>query len=110
MALNQELIHSESVERDAVDIVLQTGQVSLHDVYLIHGSNENRSHLRRSDYAIRYMPASTRYVRDPAFPANAMASKEMNYMQRPLWLLRGRDLAGNEVASDRRPDGTRLVL
>ena len=57
-------------------------------MYLVHGSNANRSKLRRSDYAIRYMPASTRYVRDPAFPANAYAAKEsplMNYIERPLW-------------------------
>jgi ectoine hydroxylase-related dioxygenase (phytanoyl-CoA dioxygenase family) len=94
---------AEIDERLAQDDVLLAGQISIHDVYLIHGSNENRSHLRRSDYAIRYMPASTRFVRDPAFPANAMASEAMNYTQRPLWLLRGQDLAGNDFRTGHGP-------
>jgi hypothetical protein len=86
----------ESLARDDV---LHAGQISIHDVYLIHGSSENRSGKRRSDYAIRYMPASSRYVRDPAFPANAYAAQNsqlMNYTERPLWLLRGVDRAGND--------------
>lgn len=89
-------------ESQARDDVLQAGQISLHDVYLVHGSRENRSPRRRSDYAIRYMPATSRYVRDPAFPANAYAaekSKLMNYTERPLWLLRGRDIAGNDFVT-----------
>ena len=94
---------AEIDESLAKDDILLAGQISIHDVYLIHGSNENRSHLRRSDYAIRYMPASTRYVRDPAFPANAMASKEMNYTERPLWLLRGQDRAGNDYSTGHGP-------
>ena len=83
----------------AKDDALYAGQISIHDVYLIHGSSENRSTKRRSDYAIRYMPATSRYVRDPAFPANAYAAKTsqlMNYTGRPLWLLRGTDRAGND--------------
>ena len=86
----------ESLARDDV---LHAGQISIHDVYLIHGSGENRSDKRRSDYAIRYMPATSRYVRDPSFPANAYAAEKsqlMNYTERPLWLLRGVDRAGND--------------
>jgi hypothetical protein len=97
VALRQQLpAIDESLARDDV---LHAGQISIHDVYLVHGSNPNRSALRRSDYAIRYMPASTRYVRDPAFPANAYAAREsplMNYIDRPLWLVRGVDRAGND--------------
>jgi hypothetical protein len=99
--LGQRLVEiDESLARNDI---LMAGQISIHDVYLIHGSKENRSHLRRSDYAIRYMPASTRYVRDPSFPANAMASEAMNYTQRPLWLVRGKDLAGNDFRTGHGP-------
>jgi hypothetical protein len=45
------------------------------------------------------MPATSRYVRDPSFPANAYAAEKsqlMNYTRRPLWLLRGVDRAGND--------------
>ena len=87
----------------AKDDILLAGQISIHDVYLIHGSNENRSDKRRSDYAIRYMPATSRYVRDPEFPANAMASKAMDYTRRPLWLVRGTDRVGNDFSTGHGP-------
>lgn len=99
VAIRQQIADiDESLARDDV---LHAGQISIHDVYLIHGSGENRSARRRSDYAIRYMPATSRYVRDPSFPANAYAAEKsqlMNYTQRPLWLLRGIDRAGNDFA------------
>ena len=106
MALKQQL--PEIDESQGRDVVLLAGQISIHDVYMIHGSAENRSAKRRSDYAIRYMPATTRYVRDPEFPANKMASSEMNYINRPLWLLRGQDRAGNDynLGHGPRPQGT----
>jgi hypothetical protein len=106
MALKQQL--PEIDEGQGRDVVLQAGQISIHDVYMVHGSAENRSNKRRSDYAIRYMPATTRYVRDPSFPANQMASADMNYIHRPLWLLRGQDRAGNDytIGHGPRPQGT----
>jgi hypothetical protein len=99
VALRQAL--PEVDERQARDDALRAGQISIHDVYLVHGSAANRSTRRRADYAIRYMPATSRYVRDPAFPANAYAAREsplMNYIDRPLWLVRGADRAGNDFS------------
>ena len=49
-------------EEDAVDVVLQPGEMSLHHVKLIHGSNANRSADRRIGFAIRYLPAHVRQV------------------------------------------------
>ena len=49
-------------ENDAVDVVLQPGEMSLHHVKLIHGSNANQSDDRRIGYAIRYMPTHVRQV------------------------------------------------
>lgn len=43
-------------ESRAVDIVLAPGQMSLHHVMLVHGSEPNRSALRRIGFAIRYLP------------------------------------------------------
>lgn len=40
----------------AVDVVLEPGQMSLHHVLLFHGSEPNRSPLPRVGYAIRYVP------------------------------------------------------
>jgi non-heme Fe2+,alpha-ketoglutarate-dependent halogenase len=43
-------------EEQAVDVVLQPGQMSLHDVAIVHGSNANRSDRPRIGIAVRYMP------------------------------------------------------
>ncbi len=49
-------------ENDAVDIELKPGEMSLHHVKLIHGSNANSSDDRRIGFAIRYIPAYVRQV------------------------------------------------
>ena len=49
-------------EKDAIDVILQPGEMSLHHVKLIHGSNANRSSDRRIGLAIRYIPAYVRQV------------------------------------------------
>ncbi len=82
------------------DCILEPGQISLHDVYTVHGSQHNRSSRRRADYAIRYMPATSLYNRDTDHPATIYAranSPDMNYPMRPIWLLRGQDRAGNDL-------------
>jgi ectoine hydroxylase-related dioxygenase (phytanoyl-CoA dioxygenase family) len=53
-------VQVEVDEATAADLVLQPGEMSLHHVKLIHGSNPNRSHDRRIGYAIRYIPTSVR--------------------------------------------------
>lgn len=49
-------------ERDAVDVELQPGQMSLHHVRLIHGSEPNRADHRRIGFAIRYVPTYVRQI------------------------------------------------
>jgi len=49
-------------ESKAVDIVLEPGQMSLHHVLLVHGSEPNRSELRRIGFAIRYMPTRVKQL------------------------------------------------
>jgi non-haem Fe2+, alpha-ketoglutarate-dependent halogenase len=50
-------------EREAVDIELQPGEISLHHVRLIHGSEPNDSDHRRVGMAIRYIPTSLRQLK-----------------------------------------------
>ncbi|MGH8796656.1 MAG: hypothetical protein ACREXI_06325 [Caldimonas sp.] len=53
-------------------------------------------------YVIRYMPATSRYVRDPRAARNHAAMQEqplINYTTRPLWLVRGADRAGNDFVT-----------
>lgn len=103
-ALGQELPGVD--EAAARDVVLEPGQISLHDVYTVHGSAANRSARRRADYAIRYMPADTLYDRSPENPAVRYAvehSPNMNYPMRPIWLVRGTDRAGNDFEVGKGP-------
>lgn len=56
-------------ESKAVDLALDPGQMSLHHVMLVHGSEPNRSALRRIGFAIRYLPTHVKQltgVRDSA--------------------------------------------
>ncbi len=49
-------------ESQAVDIVLQPGEMSLHHVLLVHGSEPNDSELRRIGFAIRYLPTHVKQL------------------------------------------------
>lgn len=78
----------------ARDVMLQAGRMSLHDVFLAHGSNANHSAKRRAGVAIRYMPASSQFDREMYEPRTLPNGLRVDYRDRPIWLLRGRDLSG----------------
>ena len=42
-------------EEEATDVILAPGQMSLHHVNIIHGSNPNRSDDQRIGFAVRYI-------------------------------------------------------
>jgi hypothetical protein len=79
----------------ARDVALHAGQLSLHDVFLVHGSNANRSAKRRAGVAIRYMPASSQFDRAMYEPRTLPNGLRVDYRNRPLWLLRGHDRSGH---------------
>ena len=56
-------IQVEVDERQAKDLVVQPGEMSLHHVKLIHGSGPNQANDRRIGFAVRYVPT---YVRQTA--------------------------------------------
>ncbi|MEP7064197.1 MAG: phytanoyl-CoA dioxygenase family protein [Betaproteobacteria bacterium] len=79
--------------RDAVDLELKPGQMSMHDVFMIHGAGTNRSDRRRAGVALRYMPGSSVFERD-LMPADGQSGIPVAFATRPLWLLRGEDRSG----------------
>ena len=91
IVLNQRVEDALFDESTAVDVELEAGQMSLHDVYLIHGSNPNRSTRRRAGLAIRYMPATSLFDRSQVFENSGF---RVDFAKRPLWLLRGKDVTG----------------
>ncbi len=93
LVLTQRISDPAFREEDAVDIELQPGQMSLHDVYMIHGANVNRSPKRRAGVAIRYMPGTSVFERNLIAPGDASGYR-VDFSTRPLWLLRGEDRTG----------------
>jgi hypothetical protein len=80
-------------ESTAVDIELEPGQMSLHDVYMIHGATVNSSPMRRAGVAIRYMPGSSVFDRELMKPGSS-SGYLVDFSSRPLWLLKGKDRTG----------------
>ena len=93
LTLNQRLAAGSFDEARAVDIELQPGQLSLHDVYMIHGAQANRSAQRRTGVALRYMPASSLFDRQLR-PLDGQSGVPVDFARRPLWLVRGVDRHG----------------
>lgn len=105
LTLNQRMADGTFDEAAAVDLELQPGQMSLHDVYMIHGAQANTSAQRRTGVALRYMPSTSVFERDLK-PVDGKTGVAVNFAQRPLWLLKGVDRSGRndfEVGHSRRP-------
>jgi ectoine hydroxylase-related dioxygenase (phytanoyl-CoA dioxygenase family) len=93
LVLNQRAIPGSFDEGKAADIELEPGQMSMHDVYLIHGSNANRSPKRRAGVAIRYMPGTSLFDRS-LIKTGSASGYRVDFATRPLWLLSGQDRTG----------------
>jgi len=73
---------TEINEADAVDIVLQPGEASLHDDTLIHGSNPNRSSGPRTGFIVRYATPAIAQPEAPVFCVRGNAGT-LRCQQRP---------------------------
>ena len=92
LVLNLELDRDQFYESQAVNVELEPGQMSLHDVRLIHGSAANTSGLRRAALIMRYMPATSHY--DRSLVTQRRDNSPFNIFHQPLWLVRGVDRCG----------------
>lgn len=52
-------------EHDAVDVLLEPGEMSLHDVNIIHGSNPNGSDRHRIGFTVRFITPEVKPASDP---------------------------------------------
>ncbi|MBI5616637.1 MAG: phytanoyl-CoA dioxygenase family protein [Gammaproteobacteria bacterium] len=75
------------------NVELEAGQLSLHHVDIVHGSQPNTSGRRRAGFAIRYMPAAAHYDRGIAM-GGASVTAPVEFKERPIWLVRGVDRCG----------------
>ena len=96
LTLNQELLKTEYDEAQAVDLVLERGQISLHDVFLAHGSEPNTSGKPRRGMTMRFMPTSSVFDHD-------LAREQYNNMRVPdhstrkIYHMRGVDRSGKNT-------------
>ena len=93
LTLNQRMADGAFDEAEAIDLELEPGQMSLHEVYMIHGAAANTSAKRRTGVALRYMPATSVFERHLR-PSDGQTGVPVNFAQRPLWLLKGVDRSG----------------
>ena len=91
LVLNQTLDDERLGLSDTHRIELEPGQLSLHDVYLVHGSAPNRSGRRRAGFTVRYMPCTSVFRRDLEMPFGGYA---VDWANKPIWLARGEDISG----------------
>ncbi len=63
-------------ERCAVDIELRPGEMSLHHVRVIHGSEANSSDRRRIGYAMRYIPTRLHQLNGPRDSAGLVRGED----------------------------------
>jgi len=92
LALNLELDGEEFDETDAVDILLEPGCISLHDVYLYHGSEANHSDQSRRGMTLRYMPTTSVYQHEET--TRFQREGRLLMSQRTIYLMRGVDRSG----------------
>jgi non-heme Fe2+,alpha-ketoglutarate-dependent halogenase len=85
----------------AVDMTLEPGEMSLHHVRIVHGSEPNRAHHRRIGLAIRYVPTYVRQTEGPRDYATLVRGKDdyhhFDYEPAPRI-----DLGAQEVAAHKR--------
>lgn len=99
VTLTQELDADQYDVSEAVDLVLEAGQISLHDVYLLHGSEANRSPRPRRGMTMRFMPTTSVFDRELA----REKARQMNitdHADRSVFLMRGVDRSGRNRFAD----------
>jgi ectoine hydroxylase-related dioxygenase (phytanoyl-CoA dioxygenase family) len=93
LTLNQRMAEGTFDESQAADLELQPGEMSMHDIYMIHGAKANNSQQRRTGVALRFMPGSSLFDRNLR-PSDGKTGVNVSFATRPLWLLRGEDKTG----------------
>ena len=93
LTLNQRMAEGTFDESQAADLELQPGEMSMHDIYMIHGAKANTSQQRRTGVALRFMPGTSLFDRNLR-PSDGKTGVNVSFATRPLWLLRGQDKTG----------------
>ena len=85
LTLNQELLKTEYNEKDTVNLILKRGQISLHDIYIVHGSDANKSPQSRRAMTMRFMPTTS------TFDHNFIFGSAKKFSIKKIYQARGKD-------------------
>ena len=104
MLLHYGIDPGEIDETDVFDLVLEPGQMAIHDIYMVHGSEANETDRPRRAIVLNYMPTTSHF--DHALAAKQYAEMDISFdhTHRPLFLMRGIDRCGKndfEIGHDR---------
>lgn len=75
-------------QNDAINCIINRGQVSLHDTYMLHSSDANFSDKPRKAMVLRYMPSSSLFDRSIPDRVSANGGK-YDFSERPIYLVSG---------------------
>ncbi|MBT7504998.1 MAG: phytanoyl-CoA dioxygenase family protein [Rhodospirillales bacterium] len=85
-------IDDEWVDEDkAVDVIRKAGQISIHDVFIVHGSGANTTPDRRAGFVLRIMPGTSFFNHSKGADSD---NPTHDYSKRALFQLRGGDKTG----------------
>lgn len=76
---------------EIVDAELVPGQFSLHDPFVVHGSDPNTNGTRRLGFSFNFIPAHCRYMRERNSVGQSATEQPAETSTRPIWLVRGRN-------------------
>ena len=84
-------IHPDQIDdSDAVDIEMEAGDVSVHNPFIIHGSNANLSEQWRMGLTLRYIPTTTYVNREHweciLLRGNAVDEIKNHYTDKPVFI------------------------
>ncbi len=104
MLLHYGIDPGEIGSADVFDLLLQPGQMAIHDIYIVHGSEANETDKARQAIVLNYMPTTSHF--DHTLAAKQFAEMDINFdhTRRPLFLTRGVDKCGHndfEVGHDK---------
>ncbi len=97
--LFRKLADETEAETNGQDVVLERGQISIHDVYMVHGSRPNLSANSRRGITFRFMPTTSHFNYD----LNDKLVRDLgvlNLGHRKLFLMRGVDRCGKNRIVD----------
>ena len=97
-ALNKALVKESYNEKKAINLELKEGEISFHDCFLVHGSNQNKSKYRRAGLVLRYMPSTSVFDRTIKKIKGTKGNSAPNYASRPIFLVRGQDISKQNQA------------